>query len=233
VSGLAAGVATFLATPSSANLASAVTDETGSGSLVFATSPTLTTPNIGTPSAGTLTSCTGLPLTTGVTGTLPIANGGTGATTAATAFTALKQAASDTASGVMEIATAAEMETGTDVLRAVTPGRVRYHGGVAKAWAYCESADGTPALTASYNMTSVTDVGVGTTRFNFATDMSAATAYSEFGTIDSADPGNELFYHFTSSVARSTGASRNFITEGTGPAVADTDHCVVFFGDQV
>lgn len=44
VSGLAANVATFLATPSSANLASAVTNETGSGALVFGTSPALTTP---------------------------------------------------------------------------------------------------------------------------------------------------------------------------------------------
>lgn len=44
----AAGVATFLATPSSANLASAVTDETGSGALVFATSPSFTTPTINT-----------------------------------------------------------------------------------------------------------------------------------------------------------------------------------------
>ena len=41
VSGLGTGVATFLATPSSANLASAVTDETGSGALVFANSPVL------------------------------------------------------------------------------------------------------------------------------------------------------------------------------------------------
>ena len=44
VSGLGTNVATFLATPSSANLASAVTDETGSGSLVFATSPTIASP---------------------------------------------------------------------------------------------------------------------------------------------------------------------------------------------
>jgi len=68
VSGLAANVATFLGTPSSANLLSAVTDETGTGLLVFATSPTLTTPLLGTPTSGTLTNCTGLPISTGVSG---------------------------------------------------------------------------------------------------------------------------------------------------------------------
>jgi hypothetical protein len=52
------GVATFLGTPSSANLAAAVTDETGTGSLVFATSPTFVTPVLGTPTSGTLSSCT-------------------------------------------------------------------------------------------------------------------------------------------------------------------------------
>ena len=46
VVGLGSGVATFLAVPSSANLASTITDETGSGALVFGTSPTITTPTI-------------------------------------------------------------------------------------------------------------------------------------------------------------------------------------------
>ena len=56
---LGTGVATFLTTPSSANLATAITDETGSGSLVFATSPTLVTPALGTPSALVGTNITG------------------------------------------------------------------------------------------------------------------------------------------------------------------------------
>jgi hypothetical protein len=68
VSGLGAGVATFLATPSSANLAAAVTGETGTGALVFATSPTLVTPALGTPSSATLTNATGLPVSTGISG---------------------------------------------------------------------------------------------------------------------------------------------------------------------
>ena len=64
-----------------ANGGTGVTTSTGSGANALATSPTLVTPILGTPTSGTLTSCTGLPLTTGVTGTLPVANGGTGVTT--------------------------------------------------------------------------------------------------------------------------------------------------------
>jgi hypothetical protein len=65
VSGLGSGIATFLATPSSANLATAVTDETGSGALTFATSPTLVTPTIGAASATSVTFTS----TTGIVGT--------------------------------------------------------------------------------------------------------------------------------------------------------------------
>jgi hypothetical protein len=90
ITGLATGVATFLATPSSANLAAAMTDETGTGALVFATSPSLVTPILGVPqsgdfSIGTFTWPTFNQNTTGtasnVTGIVAVANGGTGTAT--------------------------------------------------------------------------------------------------------------------------------------------------------
>jgi hypothetical protein len=79
----AAGFDTFAATPSSANLRALLTDETGTGAAYFVGGA------LGTPASGVATNLTGLPLTTGVTGTLPIGNGGTGQITAPAAFDAL------------------------------------------------------------------------------------------------------------------------------------------------
>jgi hypothetical protein len=88
ISGLGSGVATFLATPSSSNLASAVTDETGTGALVFANSPTLVTPALGTPASGVVTNLTGT-ASININGTVGATTRNTGDFTALTASTGI------------------------------------------------------------------------------------------------------------------------------------------------
>lgn len=118
VSGLGANIATFLATPSASNLAAAVTDETGTGSLVFANTPTLVTPVLGTPTSGTLTNCTGLPISTGVSGL-----GANVATFLATPSSANLAAAvtDETGSGALVFGTSPTIETPTITTSAVIP----------------------------------------------------------------------------------------------------------------
>ena len=158
ISGLGANVATFLATPSSSNLAAAVTGETGSGALVFATSPTLVTPSLGTPTSGTLTNCTGLPVATGISGL-----GANVATFLATPSSSNLAAAvtDETGSGALVFATSPTLVTPT----------------LGAASATSLTASG--AVTANtYNVG--TDAGISTTRTTVAT--TAATAIETFST---------------------------------------------------
>ena len=96
LSGLTASTA--LALDASKNVVSVT--NTGTGNNVLATSPTLVTPILGTPTSVTLTNATGLPLSTGVTGTLATTNGGTGLT-------------SFTANGVVYASSTSALATGS------------------------------------------------------------------------------------------------------------------------
>jgi hypothetical protein len=94
---LTSGNLSQFAATTSAQLAGVISDETGSGALVFANTPTLVTPVLGTPNSGTLTNCTGLPILAGTTGTLSVARGGTGVGTIGTAGQILQVNAGATA----------------------------------------------------------------------------------------------------------------------------------------
>ena len=111
VSGLGTGIVSFLATPTSSNLISAVTDETGTGALVFANTPTLVSPVIGA-ATGTSLSLTGTLSagTSSVTSSTISGNetvGGTLGVTGATTLTALTTTGAATFSSTVKISTGA------------------------------------------------------------------------------------------------------------------------------
>jgi hypothetical protein len=116
VSGLGTGVATFLATPSSANLATALTDETGSGSAVFATSPTVNNPTItnyveSVVAIGTVTTTNTIALTNGTVQTATL--------TASTACTFTMPTATAGKSFVLLLKQAATTGAGTATFTSV------------------------------------------------------------------------------------------------------------------
>jgi hypothetical protein len=88
------------------------------------------------------------------TGLTPIASGGTGASTAAAAFTALKQAATTSATGVVELATDAEAQAGTDATRCVTPDNLGATVlGIGQAWTDVKTTPGRAPSTTYTNST--------------------------------------------------------------------------------
>jgi hypothetical protein len=208
VSGLGTGVATFLATPSSANLRGALTDETGSGSAVFATSPTLVTPILGTPTSATLTNATGLPLTTGVTGVLPIANGGTGTT-----IPALVQGSGVTISGSWPNQTISATGSGGTVTAVTASSPLASTGGTTPVISISSSTGtGAVVLAGSPALTGVPTVPTAANGTN--TTQIASTAYV-LNSIAAISAGVTSFSAGTTGFTPSTGSFGNVTLAGT------------------
>ncbi|HTH11156.1 MAG TPA: hypothetical protein VMA55_16425 [Acidovorax sp.] len=132
-----------------------------------------------------------------ITGTLAIAKGGTGQTSAAAAFNALKQGATTTATGVVELATNAEALAGTDTDRPITPAAMR--AGLSatgsapifavRAWCTFNAAGN---VAAGGNVTSVTKIGTGRFQVNFATALPSAS-YAAIANSDANSAGGLVF----------------------------------------
>lgn len=153
-----------------------------------------------------------------------------------TDVTDLVTAASDAAAGKIEIAIQSEQETGTDVLRAVTPGTQQYHPSAAKFWV--KATGGSTTMVASYNMTSWANTATGDNDGTIATDFSGADWCGKVTTLDATDGWDAQECQnagFDAQAAGTFGVLCSTITDGNTAVCSltnpDSWH-VVGFGDQ-
>ncbi|HQT82380.1 MAG TPA: hypothetical protein PLQ34_09450, partial [Ferrovaceae bacterium] len=196
------------------------TTSTGTGSVVLNTSPSLVTPNLGTPSAAVLTNATGLPLTTGVTGTLGTPNGGTGLTSFTSGGAVYATSPSALTTGTLPIGSGGTNSTSTP-----TAGAVAYGTGTAYSFTATGSAGqvlvssgATAPVWDAVGSIAVTSFSGGTTGLTPSTPSLGAVTLS--GTLNVANGGTGLSTVTTNEVPYGNGTgplqtSASFTFDGT------------------
>lgn len=142
-------------------------------------------------------------------------------------------AASTTASGVIELATQAEVNAGTDTTRAVVPSTLQAHPAVAKVWVNFNGTS-TVVISDSYNVTSITDNGVGDYTINFTTPF-AGNNYAVAGAIRGANFGASYTEQMQFQNNLSTGSVRVFCNTVTPSSAGVFDPVfvsLICFGTQ-
>jgi hypothetical protein len=135
--------------------------------------------------------------------------------------------ATDTVAGILETATQAEMESATATDKIVTPGRLHFHPGTAKFWAYATVAAGAPTLVLSYNVTSITDTAQGVMAVTIATDFSSANWVDQVnGNVTGTSA--RVFFSRAKAAGSLEAVAIDFASTGQDPA----DWSVVGFGDH-
>lgn len=122
-----------------------------------------------------------------------------------------------------------DQETATSTTTYVSPGRQQYHPSASKAWLYMTYSGGTPQLTASYNITSITDNGTGDATIVIATDFSSANyAVAAMGESSVAE---RSVWQVHQTTPRAVGSIR-VISEAGGALGVDRSGNFIMFGDQ-
>jgi len=127
-------------------------------------------------------------------------------------------------------ATQTEMEAASSTTVMVTPGRVNFHPGVAKAWVSLNFPAGTPTINASLNVSSLTDNGAGDFTVNFTTAFSSAN-YAVAGFAKSS--AARYVVCGSTSASPAAGSCRCEASRTSTETTGDVDFVsVAFFGDQ-